>query len=226
MDAVYFVRPGDNEELRYSLRSIHNLTGVRKVWIVGSCPEWCKPDGYIHVDQVGNTKWDRVKNMYYGVCENPEISDDFILMNDDFFILRPTEVKPCYRSSLYKHIVENELKFGFRVNSYARELLGCLAVLKGAGAPVKSYELHIPIVFNKKKLLTILKKYPEVHATRSLYYNLYELGGKRMDDVKVTTPGPFEEPDIFLSTSDESFDGMVGDYIKKRFKEKSPYEID
>ena len=225
MDAVYFVRPGRNEELRYSLRSIKNIH-PNKVWIYGSCPEWCKPDGYVHVDQVGNTKWDRVKNMYRGVCENPEISDDFILMNDDFFILKPTEIEPLYRCSLYQHIVENELAFGFRVTEYARELLGCLAVLKSLGCSTNSYELHIPIVFNKKKLLELLKKYPEVHATRSLYYNIYGMGGKRMDDVKVNTPGSFKRPETFLSSSDESFDGLVGDYIKKQFQSKGKYETD
>ncbi|MFF3129757.1 hypothetical protein ACFVRD_48125 [Streptomyces sp. NPDC057908] len=55
-DIVYVVRPwNQNEQLRYSLRTLANLPH-RRVWIAGYCPTWVGPDvGRIPVAQAGIT---------------------------------------------------------------------------------------------------------------------------------------------------------------------------
>lgn len=220
MDIVYFVRDGKNEELRYSLRSLYNLEHD-KVWMYGG-PEWVRPDRLVRVAQVGATKWDKVRNMYRLACKNNEISEDFILMNDDFFIMKPTTIPTAYRATLEHHILEMEMKFD-RITPYTRLLRGVYRTL--AGKPTLSYDLHIPMVLNRKKLLYLLDKYPDCHAMRSLYGNYYEIGGVQMDDVKVyQTQGYFDRGSTFLSSSDESWNGVVGEFIKSKFREKSRYE--
>lgn len=226
MDIVYFVRPGENEELRYSLRSLKNLPHD-KVWIYGSCPDWCKPDRYVHIDQVGATKWDRVRDMFRRVCDNNEISPDFILMNDDFFIMKPTTIEPAYRSTMADHIVTLILSNNNKLSEYAKELLGCLRVLRHLKRGENSYELHIPIVMNRKKFGELLKKYPDVHANRTLYSNYYQTGGVQMDDCKVYDGAvTFPTDSTFLSTTEGSFEELVGKFIREKFPEKSEYETD
>ena len=226
MDIVYFCREGVNEEFRYSLRSIKNLPHD-KVWVYGGCPSGIHPDTWVSIDQVGGTKWDRVKNMFREVCLNKEISEDFILMNDDFFIMEPTELPLLHREDLPNHIINIELKYGNRITPYTYRLRECLKLLRDMGKTEYSYELHIPFVFNKKKLLKLIEAYPTIHATRSLYGNYYNIGGSHCRDVKVLRGQPDWKDNwagLFLSTDDESFDEGVGDYIRKAFPEKSEYE--
>lgn len=226
MDVVYFIREGTNEELRYSLRSLKNLPHD-KVWVYGGCPEGIKPDRHVHAPQVGLTKWDRVRNMYTKACENNEISEDFILMNDDFFIMKPTDVPVRYRCSLQHHILEMEMKFNDRITEYTKLLRQAYRFLSAAGKPALSYDLHIPMVINRKKFLDLLKKYPELHAMRTIYGNWYEIGGERMADVKVYDPQAYvDRKATFLSSSDDSWPGAIGDYIKEQFPKRSEYETE
>lgn len=225
MDVVYFVRDGENEELKYSLRSLKNLDHG-KVWIYGGCPAGIKPDRYVPVDQVGTTKWDRVKNMYRMVCMNNEISEDFIMMNDDFFIMKPTTIPVAYRSSLHRHIITIEMKYGDRINPYTKNLRGILRMLEGLNLDTRSYELHIPFVFNREKLLTLINKYPDLHSTRTFYANYYRLGGIQMNDVKVLRGAVSWKEGAFLSTDDDSFGELVGKHIKEQFPERCKYETD
>ena len=50
MDFVYICKSGDNEELRYSIRSVINSFPEAKVWLVGGKPNWYSGD-FIEVDQ-------------------------------------------------------------------------------------------------------------------------------------------------------------------------------
>lgn len=226
MDIVYFTRNGNNEELRYSLRSLSNLPH-NKVWIYGGCPQGITPDRRVPVAQIGRTKWDKVKDMYYHACLNNQISEYFILMNDDFFIMRPTRLYPMYRCSLEEHITTIERKYHNSPNAYTRELRKTLSLLKKLGLPTNSYELHIPFVFNRERLLYLLNTYPAYHAMRSLYGNYYSIGGVKRDDVKVWRGmNHWNSESDFLSTDDYSFKEEVGDFIRSRFPERSRYETD
>lgn len=225
MDIVYFIREGQNEELRYSLRSLKNLIHD-KVWIYGGCPKGIKPDRFVPVRQVGATKWDRVRNMYRMVCLNEDISEDFIMMNDDFFVMKPTAIPIAYRSSLHRHILTIEMKYGDRINPYTRNLRSILRKLDALNLDTRSYELHIPFVFNRKKLLKLITEYPDVHATRTFYGNYYRLGGIQMNDVKVLRGDTTWKDTPFLSTDDASFNRAVGKYIKGQFPERCKYETD
>ena len=88
LDFVYIVKESDkNDDLRYSLRSIAKFYPDHRVWIVGYKPKWVQNVGYIPVKQTGNKWGNSVKNII-AACESKEISEDFILMNDDFFIIK------------------------------------------------------------------------------------------------------------------------------------------
>lgn len=182
------------------------------------------PDVRVRVAQEGKTKWDRVRTMFRMACENKEITDDFIMFNDDFFVMQPTDaIEPTYRCSLDEHI---RLLEAHRPSEYSRLLRDCRETL--TGQPL-SYELHVPFIFNKKKLLTMLNSFPEQHCTRTLYGNIYGIGGERSDDVKIFTikPGFDYKSSRFLSTDDAivNVNNDIWRYICKQLIKKGDYEV-
>lgn len=85
-DIVYVVKDTKtNEELKYSLRSLVNFPHKR-VWFYGGCPRDLNPDFHIKVDQNQPTKWANIFMMFKMVCDNPTITKNFWLFNDDFFL--------------------------------------------------------------------------------------------------------------------------------------------
>lgn len=225
LDIVYFVKDGTrNEELRYSLRSVDANMPHKRVWIFGGCPTNIVPDVRIRVEQIGHSKWDKVRNMYKMVCENKEITDDFIMFNDDFFIMQPTDfIKPLYRCSLKEHI---DILESNRPTEYSRLLR---AVLEHIGGDLKSYELHVPFIFNKKKLYNQLITFTNLHCARTVYGNIYNVGGEQMSDIKIFSVDPkFDYRNKqFLSTDDPivNINNDVWRWLQKQFPRKSRFEI-
>ena len=229
LDVVYFCRDGANEELRYSLRSLDKNFKFNSVWIYGGKPDYITPDHFVKINQTGRTKWDKVRAMFGSVCLNGKLSENFVLMNDDFFIMKKTDsLEPVFRCSLFEHIVTVEGNFGDRPTNYTAELRKATRRLQEAGLDTNSYELHVPMIFNRKKLLETMGAFPDVHATRSLYGNYVGVGGKQMSDVKIyekNTPVEEFENNRFLSTQDSIWmDSNVARYIKESFKERSRFE--
>lgn len=227
MDVVYFCRDGENEELVYSIRSICANLKFRKLWIVGGCPDCIKPDELLKPAWIGSDKWQRVHNNFYAVGTNDAITENFVLFNDDFFVMKPTtEIKPVYRCSLYEHIVKIENKYNERPNKYTKLLRKCARNLESKGKTCLSYELHVPMVINRKKLLEILREYPDGRATRTLYGNHFGIGGEQMNDVKIHDSCQIiDENTQFISTDDNSWRRPdIQNYMKNKFNKKSKYE--
>lgn len=230
LDVVYFVKDSSvNQELKYSLRSIEKNLAYRNVWLYGGKPDGLRDVHHVAVKQEGATKWDKVRNMFELACENQSLSSDFILFNDDFFVMSPTDDIPVlYRDTLVRHIVDLEMGIGNRMSKYSIRLRNALKFLRDNGVDdPKSYELHIPFIFNKAKLKEILRANPGIGVTRTLYGNYYDLGGRQAEDVKIYTldkkPVPGKR---FLSTDDGSFaGGAVGRYLRKQFPTPSQYEV-
>ena len=162
--------------------------------------------------------------MYKMVCENKEITDNFIMFNDDFFVMQPTDhITPTYRCTLKEHI---EILEPHRPSVYSRLLRSCQEIL--TGEPL-SYELHVPFIFNKKKLLTMLNSFPEQHCTRTMYGNIYNIGGEKSNDVKIFSIKPsFDYKNSqFLSTDDPviNINNDIWRWLQKQFPKKSRFEV-
>lgn len=230
LDVVYFVKDTPtNEELRYSIRSVVQNMPYRKIWIFGGHPNMITPDIHVRAKQVGATKWDNVREMFRLACENKELTDNFILFNDDFFIMKPTtKIEPMYRSSLEEHISIIENAQWKKPTAYTKLLRSADKVLADMGKTRHSYELHVPFIFNKKKLLKLINDYPEQHCTRTFYGNLYNIGGKQHRDVKIFSDKPsfdYKESQ-FLSTDDSVIhvNNNAWRYIRKQFPKHVYYE--
>lgn len=235
LDVVYVIKDAAyNKELRYSLRSLKNYPH-RKVVFYGGKPVGLKPDRQVVVNQKGETKYDRVHNMLEMIALDDELTEDIVLFNDDFFVLKPQKIFNLCTTydSLAEYIMRIEIKNGGRPTPYTLRLKETLAQIWNPEnfCPANS-ETHTPMVFNRKQLLEILNKYPGLHGVRSLYTHESTASEdeaiylRRIFDVKITdlesTPDP---EDDFASTSDESFaDGKAGRFIREMFPKKCKYE--
>ena len=222
-DIVYFVKESDeNEELRYSLRSLKNFPH-KKVWFYGGCPKGLKPDVHIHVDQNEQNKWQNVNKMLRLACSNKDITKSFWLFNDDFFVMQNIK-KPInyYNGDLYKRIVKLEDEYK-GITPYSQLLRDCCRELESIGATTKNYTLHVPMLFNRDKAIELFKM-TDFPGFRSLYANYFKIGSKQMRDVKITSKNKTYKEGIYLSSDDESFQGELGKQIREIFKDKCEYE--
>ena len=229
-DIVYFVKESDtNEELRYSLRSLENWP-YRYVWFCGGCPSYLRPDKRFKVTQNGLNKWENVRNSIRLVCENEDISENFWLFNDDFYILKPfTTDAPQYDGELADYAETIKRRNNGSDSQYTLRIKTTISALKKAGRTTFNYEVHKPMLINRKKALEILDKFPDVPGFRSLYGNYYQIGGINRRDMKIAAlsynTDAIDDWD-FLSSSDDSFkNGGVGRYIRDKFKRKSRFEL-
>lgn len=223
-DIVYFVKPeATNEELRYSLRSLANFPHG-KVWFYGYCPKYLKPDKYIPVLQNKDNKWQNVGMMIRMVVNNDNISEDFWLFNDDFFVMKPVKKPVNYHGEdLYKRIVSLENCYDC-FTPYSEALRMCAKELEALGTTTRSYELHTPMLINRKKAQE-LHKIADSYGFRSLYGNYTDMKSEYHRDVKITSLTKTYKDGEYLSTSDRSFtEGKVGKQIRELFKDKCKYE--
>jgi hypothetical protein len=119
----------------------------------------------------------------------------------------------------------------FNGNSYTtllRETLGYLSRKKKS--LILDYELHVPMVMEKKKLEKILKL---SGLWRSIYGNIFDVGGIKIRDVKVYTKtnkfynSSYDINNLeydYLSSDDSSFEMVKSSVLEKRFPSKTVYE--
>ena len=226
-DIVYFLKESPkNEELKYSLRSVEENWQYRNVCFYGGCPEDIVPDRHFPFEQTYESKWANVRNMIIEACNNPNISDDFWLFHDDFFIMQPIseDMPPQYNGDLFRHIVVVEERHGGVPYDWSKRLRKLAMALYAEGKTTFNYEVHKPMLINKKKALKVLRMFPDIPGFRGLYGNYWGIGGENKHDMKILQVhyNPVNASNWeFISTQDESFkEGLVGKMLKERFNKR------
>ena len=227
MDYVYICRKGENEELRYSIRSVVKNTNYSNIWVVGHKPSWYVGN-FVEVLDV-KTKFNNILNCTKAITDVGAISDDFVLMNDDFFFLKYRNSMPVFHGGLLKDKIDKYSVLGAR--KYAELLRKTYKDLlrQGIKDPL-DYDLHVPMPMNKQLLAKSIDK---AYFPRSGYGNLNNIGGQLITDVKtygsksILSPRSFDftkEDAEFLSTEDGSFKVVYESVLKEMFPEKSRFE--
>lgn len=232
-DLVYIVKASENnEELRHSLRTVAENLPHRRVWLVGYRPRWIDPGvGYVPTLQRG-PKHHNTWNNWTAAARHAEISDEFVLMNDDFFVTAPVADVPV----LHRGPAEEAIAWygKHRLTSHRMRMAYTVQVLRRAGlnGPLFSYELHTPMVVDRHLLAAGITELRSARFTghnlakRTWYGNLAGVGGERAHDVKVMGPkdGMPESPWPLLSTSPHGWAGLVGGTLRQRFGAPCRYE--
>lgn len=226
-DIVYFLREGDNEELRYSLRSVMKNFPHRKIWFYGGKPDWLITENYVYVNQWKN-KWGNVHMMLKQVCENENITPNFYIFNDDFFVMdKVEEFQNIYDGDLLRYFYILEKQFGVNGSDYIIRLRKMINALLEFNPYIelKNYATHTPFLVNKSDMKDTLQKFPDIIMYRCLYGNIKNIGGINQSDHKYNRYDIDKINNTFISTSDHSFNHMnVGKLIRETFQEPTIYE--
>lgn len=227
IDIVYILKEGlDPSELIYSLRSIDENFPHRKVWFVGGQPDGLVPDGRIRHKQTGTSKWERVRSSWNEIIKNKDITDDFFLFNDDFFVMKPFEGEFVNYSSGTMEKRIRDLRTTVGHSTYTRELEQARFLLMDRGHDTMSFALHLPFLVNKQKAEQTFLSFKSP-MFRSLYGNHHAVPFVYHEDVKIFDAGVIPSDDMdFISTTEASFaNGEVGRYIRERFTHPSRFEV-
>lgn len=233
MDVVYIVRDGDkNDALKYSLRSLKNVEHD-DVYLVGYKPAWVKNVKHIERFQRGKSKFFNITRNIYEASITPDISDDFIYMDDDYYIMREIEDIPPAHSGDLNTIIERISAFQGKVYVDGFQDMYDRLVSKGIERPF-CYDLHVPIVYNKEKLKEVIEMDDSYALTASIFFvrtfygSYWNIGGQHQRDSKIHD-GPENRRSVFegqryLSSAGKGPSGELLKYLKEHFPEKSQYE--
>lgn len=243
MDILYIVGTGskwDNNELRYSLRSIEKYgRNIGRVFIVGHKPDFVSDEvTYIPCKDKYNRKH---KNILYKVItaiEKSDISKHFIVSSDDHFYTREVDFDnfPVYYQA---RVIQTEPGEGKKRNNYHRSLEDTKAMLERWGLPTYQTNPHCNTHFDADVYRLYFPLFSEALAKEyggemnCLMGNILIHNGakpQRFIDKKI---GAFADAADLInqigdvecfSISDEAILCGVGGYLQTMYPNKSKYE--
>jgi hypothetical protein len=227
MDIVYVLKESvmDNIELRYSLRSLKNVPH-RNVYIFWYKPSWVQNVIHIPIADDLPSKFQNVRRKFRMICDDKNISENFVLMHDDFYIIKPIR-KIEYHSRWLLIDYLRELKRKIWSTRFYKALRW--AYLKFPRWDC--FSIHCPIIFNKKKLKHIMELYwDDLASKRSLYCNYYKIKWVPLKwwikDCKIFGNNPINiHPDQEYLSSNDDIRPNILSRLEERFPKKSLYEI-
>jgi len=235
LDIVYpYRQTPDDAEFRYSLRSLANMEHGR-VWIVGDIPQWVRNVEHIPNRNLPRSRFRNALDNVLKACTTEDITDQFILMNDDFFVVQKTgPPAPAHRGPIgaaHRRRPPSRRRRSQQGAPWLQGIWDTAELLKRWGIidPL-SYELHMPLVVERAGMAELLTRALQEGASvnlqqRTLYGNAHHIGGDVTTDVKVAPGAHTLPPGPFVSTNNRSFArGWVGQHIRKRFATPGPYE--
>lgn len=180
MDILYYIGDGshhNNRELMYSLRALEkHCKDVGNVWIVGNKPHFLNNNiKYLWVEDKQGEFWKNAFRKTKAAIE-AGISDEFLLMNDDFYMLKDFE------ASKYPYYYQGEIKDDAST-AYKKVIYNTKKILEENGFSTRHYGVHCPMRIEGKKYLEIERYLDKPASPRCLYGNMF-CKGQRVADCK------------------------------------------
>lgn len=211
MDAVYILGSGSlskNEELRMSIRSLQkHMVDLDRIFVIGEYPgEWFTGI-HIHMEDLHTEKWKNAYIKTLRACDSIDISDEFLLMNDDFF--------------MNADFVGAEFPF------YT------IPGANGGSSGMNYFGIHCPIRIKKDwyKAMPFSVNMKGEMSPRSFYANFYRAPVKKGIDTIVVTGGncpPFDfqvaDRDFFSIGNNIMTMPIFYEWLYKKYPLKSRFE--
>jgi len=227
IDIVYALGKGSRMkdiELRFSLRAIgKHLSGYGKVFLIGECPEWAQ--GVTHLPFPDDARLSPDHNIMRKIshaCASSDVSNDFLFFNDDHFLLSPFQVEhfpAFYQGDLATYCRLRGL------DGYGKRAKSTLDYLKSMDLPIKYFDVHTPILYNKSLFMQHVAAAPgwggEGYIIKSLYANRLQLAGEPFRDQKINAP---PGPDVKIFSTFPHIKASVTRFLSETFPEQSQFE--
>ena len=242
MDILYVVGTGsewDNNELRYSLRSIaKNGKNIGRVFLVGYKPEWVN-DAVIHIpcdDPYGQPH----KNILHKVLTaayHSSIGSHFIISSDDHYYMRPTDFN---KLPIYYREKEIPEKVRDSWSIYCNSLHDTRNILLDAGLTIYQTNPHCNTHFDvgvyekNKSIFDLCMWLPNGGELNCVMGNLLIKEGWKaahFDDAKLSSKMTLAEVEQIakkrecLSSVPNIANSALAKYLEKEFDKKCKYEI-
>lgn len=218
MDVIYPYLRNYSRELQWSIKSLDNIEHG-KVIVAGDDPLYPIGATIRRTQEPYWASFNPYANVIFKVIDAIEsiVSEDFLLMNDDFFIMKPQEIVNYYRGTLDDHIAARSGN-----DSYSQALKNTKQWLESKGYPTKSFEAHTPMLMNAKRFQEMFEAIGrEVRGgstllMRSIYGNMFNIEAVLIDeDPKTPTD---VRGKALLSTTEQSFLSGAGRYIRNSLR--------
>lgn len=190
MDAVYVLGTGSrwqDFELLYSLRSLHEFVhGIDRVIVVGSKPRWLRNAIHIPYNDRHACKEANIMEKVLRACEIPDLSNQFLHLHDDHFCLFP-----CFaqETPYWSGRPLDQLAARLQESNYRRAIENTNLALTSRGMPNLNYDLHVPIVYDKKLFPAVMHSYDwnsrHGFVVKSLYANTVGVRSTPGTDLKL-----------------------------------------
>lgn len=159
---------------------------VRDVWCVGIPRDWLSVNWIEQGDLEGayDSRHESVRQKILRACDNPFISDPFILSNDDFFLLRDIDTLHDYYDGTIEQRLYNT------ATGYRKRMEATIPYSDG-----RNYEVHTPLLIYKDL-------FREVTRENMLYRNVY-CSASPTEKVKI------KDPKLYTREQHESLKGFA-----------------
>jgi len=229
-------------ELKYALRSMQkNFREDFTVVIIGDRPDWLS-NAALHIEHNCMSKnpqvdvIDKIKN----ILVTEEVSDKFVWTNDDIYFVSPVSL-----ADIETLKIVGELKEMPKVATvYSANREKTIALLEKARLPTRNFATHLPIVFEKEKVLQLFEEFEELneggYLFSSVYFNRHFADWKPLlldwvnDNWSLRLVSKNPDADKFkkivnrskwLNNAESGYSEFLEKYLEKRFPEKSIFEI-
>lgn len=199
---VYSYKKTHTRELELSIESLKNIDCWNgAIYIVGDDPKLDIDYTYLPIaHDWGKKSHNRFNDEICAYLTGAELIGDFIMMADDFFILKPWVLERHNRGSLSSHIASRAYR-----DRYARQLERTQDFLTSHNKDTLSYELHIPMLIKSQQLLEVINIIPH-NANgvfiRSVIGNWFDEPSTYLEDTKRK---PLTEETVIHSSQDNTF---------------------
>lgn len=239
-DIVYVLGNGStwhNREIWFSLASVaKNLKNVGKVFVVGSDPGFLSKEvTYVHVQEMYDPKLNPAANIISKLLAVAKrgLADNFLLMNDDFVVLQPTDATQV--PVVHKGKFSDYDKKYFSSGNYRLRMRKTFSILKERKLPDYNFGVHVPMPINTANMLRMLNgidwKSGVGISFRTIYGNMFCVRGSihQVKDPNVNshhTEAQLQErfkDEPFMSYNDRGLNRSLKRFLQAQLPETHRY---
>ncbi len=197
-----------DQEIKYSLRSLEKYgRNYNNVYLIGEPSHYVDNSVikfYHYEESPFDNKEKRIMDKILYACSIDEISNPFVMFNDDFFLVKPINFSEL--EYYYQYDLEEKIKRRKTDDYYKRAMKNTKEALENRGLPTKHFDIHYPILYDKTKFIEVMNSYDWKigggYVIKSLYCNTLRIEGKEKADRKIYISHDIKEIRHYASESD------------------------